>query len=395
MRIAHWSIWAPHRSGLYHTTKDLVVAQRQAGIECGFINAQDGQSRTDGQFASDDFRYADTADIYMMHLAVPEPYYSDGTPLVIVLHGNPLYSMQTELYNLEAGNPAPWTTILTYFNRQQPTWFLSMWEDEQRGYWDCIAGEYQRHRMWYAPRGIVFGDEWSPEGPKRDLEGDPVIVIADQFRLFKDALPTLFGAYRYWVENPKTRVHIYGLPEVGHEAREKLERWLMRSGLHRMIGSLNGIVDYLPDVFRSADILLSTVTGESRVVLEAMACGCAVVGPWKGATVCVDRFWEADILDAEIARTLGGGMGQARRQKAVAKAVETLEELCPDLLKTGVTAEDVADMNAVALAGGIECVAGSPMKTRSETAEWVREKYDIAQTVEALGGLYADVMENA
>jgi glycosyltransferase involved in cell wall biosynthesis len=313
MRIAHWSIFAPHRSGMYETTRDLILAQRDIGIDCAMIDAQEGKVKTDGTFRTEEFRYADTADIYVMHLAIPEPYLSDGTPVVIALHGNPLYSMQTELYHLEPHNDTPFTTVLRYFSRTAPTWFASMWREEQGAYWDAIDGD--RHRMRYIPRGIRFADIWTHDGPGRDLAGDPCIVIADQFRYFKDAIPCLWGAYQYWRQNPGARVYLYGLPPRGNGSRDTLDRWVTESNLHRMIGGAFGVVDYLPEVFRRADVLLSTVTGESRVVLEAQACGCPVVAPWIDADASVARFWDPqDIADAidNVTRSRAGRDRRAR-----------------------------------------------------------------------------------
>lgn len=266
----------------------------------------DGVAKTDGKFSSETHLWADTADVYVMHVSVPEPYYSDETPLVIMFHGAPLYSMQTELYGLEQGNPTPWNTILRYLKRQEPTWFVSLWEEEQGDYWRAVAGEHQKDRLRFIPRGVRFGEEWTVDGSKRDLDGNPVIVVADQFRYFKDAIPCLFGAYQYWLHNPKARLHLFGLPEKGHPARETIERWLAESELHRMIGSVNGIVNYLPEVFRAADVLLSTVPGESRVALEAQACGCAVAAPWPGADATVLDFWQPERLADGIASIIWG-----------------------------------------------------------------------------------------
>lgn len=303
---------------MYETSRDIVIGQRKIGIECGMIDAHNQIQQTDGSFSTENVRYADLADVYVMHLAVPEPYLSDGTPVVIALHGNPLYSMQSELYGLEPGNTEPFTTILRYFQRTSPTWFASMWEEEQGSYWDAIDGA--RERMRYIPRGIHFGDKWTPQGEQKDLDGDPCIVIADQFRLFKDALPVLWGAYHYWMRNPKARIYLFGLPQQGHECRTRLDRWIGESNLHRMIGGTFGVVNYLPDVFRRADVLLSTVTGESRVVLESMACGCKTVAPWPGSTVPVDRFWEPPLVADAIEDALSDRETREERSDMIRSA---------------------------------------------------------------------------
>jgi len=334
MRIAHWSLFAPNQSGLYHTTKDTVLAQRAAGIDCALIDATDGMAKTDGHFATESWHYADTADVYVMHLAIPEPYYSDGTPQVILLHGAPLYSMQTELYGLEDGNPSPWSTILRYFARTDPTLYVSMWEREQGAYWNALdAG---RGRMRYVPRGMdAAGNGLSPDGLARTLTGSPAIVIADQFRYFKDAIPSLYGALEYWRQNPAARVHLFGLPAKGHRARDTIDRWIEGGDLRHCIGSVNGIVDYLPEVFRGADVLLTTVHGESRVVLEALGCGCPVVGPLAEATARCDRFWEPErvasairyvLASAPSRAAIAAGIGSAYPMTATVAALKSVYE---------------------------------------------------------------------
>lgn len=342
MRVAHWSIWGPNKCGMYHTTKDIVEAQNALGLDTAFIDPLDPNPKTDGQFKLQGHHWADTADIYMLHLTIPEPYMSDGTPLIVALHGHPLYSMQTELYGLEQGNPAPFSTIITYFNRTEPTWFVSLWKEDQGDYWDAIDGLREVPRIRYVPRGIAFGDRWSPEGPKRDLEGDPVIVICDQFRYYKDALPSIWGAYHYWLRNPKARVYLYGMPPSGCPQRATLESWLAFGSLHRCVGQTNDIVDYLPEVYRAADVLLTTATCESRVVVEAQACGCAVAAPWpEGADVVVDRFWRpnavADAIEEVVATKCKPADRAARAKKVrqqfdIRKTAQALKSLYEEIL---------------------------------------------------------------
>ena len=346
MRIAHWSIWAPNRSGMYHTTKDIIVGQRALGIDCAFIDAIEPTAKTDGQFRCESHHYADSADIYMMHLAVQEPYQSDGTPMVIALHGHPLYSMQTELYGLEEGNAKPFSTILNFFRRTTPTWFITLWGEDQGDYWAALDGVRGKPRVRSIPRGIDFGDTFTMDGPTRELEGDPVILIADQFRYFKDALPSLWGAYHYWLQNPRARVYMYAWPPVNSRERDCLDLWIQSSNLHQAVGGVFEIVDYLPEVYRAADVLISTVTCESRVVVEAQACGCAVIAPWpEGADCNVERFWRPSYIAEAIDGLHKGGAfipearaarsAKVREQFAIRKTAEALQELYGEIMTHG------------------------------------------------------------
>jgi glycosyltransferase involved in cell wall biosynthesis len=308
---------------MYHTTKDLIVGTRALGIDAGFIDAAEPTAKTDGIFSCDRPTFADTADLYMLHLMIPEPYFSDGTPIVFALHGHPLYSMQIELYGTEPGNDRPFTTLLSYFNRKEPSWFVSFWEREQRGFWTPIDDTRKQHRIRYIPRGIDFdANRLSVDGTRQDLVGDPVIVIADQFRLFKDAIPSIYAAYAYWRRNPKARVHLYAMPPIGSRQRETIDRWLQVSGVHRCIGSVNGIENDLPSVLRAADVLVSTVTGESRVLLEAQACGCATVAPCPEADYQCNEFWLPDKFSLAIGDAIAGGCDDAARRARAAHVRE-------------------------------------------------------------------------
>lgn len=336
MSIAHFSIFSPNRSGMYSTTRDIVIGQKEAGIDCGFIDAMDPHPKSDGNFRTEGFKYADTADIYGLHLMVPEPYYSDGTPMAIFLHGHPFYSMQVELYGLEEGNDRPWTTIENYFGRTEKTLFVSFWEEDQKSWWDVLDGD--RNRMRYARRGIYMDENMTHLGTQRDLEGSPVIVIADQFRMFKDILPVLTGAQLYCDKNPKAKIHLYGLPPTTSRERDCINRWLLASRMRYNIASLNEIVDYLPEVFRTADVLVSNVNCESRVVVEAAACGCKVVAPWEYANSYVEKPWRPDSFCNAIEKAVESKQNreqlsiETRDMFNISKTVEDLERIYNELL---------------------------------------------------------------
>jgi glycosyltransferase involved in cell wall biosynthesis len=223
-----------------------------------------------------------------------------------------------------------------------PTWFVSFWEREQAGYWTPLDDVHDPRRVRYVPRGIdCNGTGLSPDGQKADLSGAPAIVIADQFRLFKDAIPAIWGAYHYCRSNPQARVHLYGMPPIGSKPRATLDRWIARTGLHRCIGSVNEVVNNLPEVLRAADVLVSTVTGESRVLVEAQACGCAVVAPCPEADYQVNEFWLPDKVSRGIKRAVA---------------------------------------------------AGKPADARAARATVARERYSIARTAEALAALYEEII---
>lgn len=320
MKIAHFSLFAPHRSGMYETTRDLVLAEREAGIEAELIDhVRCTEVLRDGTFATGTIKFADVADVYCLHAAIPQPYYGDRTPKVFVLHGHPLYTWQSELYGLEPGNPKPFSTTLMYVRDPRIDRLVTFWED-QAGYWQVLDGQRHVNRLRVVPRGLYWGSNLRADGERANLVGDPVLVIADQFRLLKDSFALCFAAAIFARKHPGARLHLFCIPPEGTAPGDGIRDVLMNSEIRSVLGSVNEVSETVEDVFRGADILLSSVRGESRVVLEALACGCDVVA--QSGNVAS----EADFRDPEhIAETIEKvwlkrqAGGEAHRQALSAK----------------------------------------------------------------------------
>ena len=329
MRIAHWSLFAPNQSGMYHTTKDMIEGQRALGIDSELVcmNATATGGQRDGAFTTVPATYCSLSDVYCLHSRVDSPYWGDGTPIVFVAHGQPQYTWQTELYGLEPGNPKPWSTSLYYFRAPEVSRVVTFWRD-QLPYWKALDGPRYEERVRFVPRGIVFGDRWSPDGPTMGLPGEPVLIIADSLRLCKDWSAIMFAAAIFAKRHPGARLHMFGIPDPGNRIGDAVRETVDNSDLRHTIASVNPITDKLETAFRSGDILLSAVRGESRVAIEAAACGMEVV------TQSCAHTWEADFRDPEaVAETIEAAwekrqsIGREKRRQELAAETRNLYDI--------------------------------------------------------------------
>jgi glycosyltransferase involved in cell wall biosynthesis len=193
-----------------------------------------------------------------------------------------------------------------------------------------VGSTYLRHltqahvapdRLLLWPLGVDTG-LFRPEGERIDLAGSirllhvaglsPVKDQATLLRAFTQAAPQLPGLH----------LHLVGagplLPALTEQAHAL--------GLARQLTFHGQIAhDRLPAFYRAADlfVLSSRFESQSLAVLEAIACGCPVVGAAVGILPDLlppDRLaapGDADALAAAIVRACAGpGQGQARPERA-------------------------------------------------------------------------------
>ena len=329
MRVAHWCIWAPSASGMFETAATVVQGQQRLGLDCALIDALEPTvQKTDGKVTTKTADYAATADIYVMHSHIPPEYLGDGTPVVMFLHGDPLYSWTTQCYDsIEPGNNGAWDAISWAFQPDSPVKrFISLWPD-QMPVWELLDQGRGRTRL--LPSAIDT-DWYTPHGEKADLAGDPVLLIADQARLIKEPFQVFMAAALYHQQNPKAKLHFIGMPFPSGSFYRRGVQWgnlVAQPALNDVVGSYGYIAADPRPWYRRADMLVSTATGTSRVVKEALSSGMDVLhataerseGIWPILPHDYQRTSETIAEVAELRREQGEGRRQYLWEVAQAK----------------------------------------------------------------------------
>lgn len=278
MKVAHFAQFTPNRSGMYETVRDLIFAERMLGVDAQFIdckgNAENGQdcSRVglyEGGLETISPEWSYTADILVRHSLAPEPIMRIGIPAIMCLHGRPEYA-----YVLERARKSPVLSIMTE-NESNPQYkaFVSFWE-EHKSVWDIIIPNKKTH---YVP-AIVDLSKYNPVGKKfnfGDFEGEPNIVVADIWREDITPFNVIFAAARFkQLRCPTAKVHIFGTPPPDTPFIKEL---MLRLRNKDIVGIADGLVSFMPDVYRAADIVVTPHNIATRVIREALASGVPIV----------------------------------------------------------------------------------------------------------------------
>ena len=392
MRCAHFCIWAPNRSGMFETAAELVSAQQAIGLDCGLIDAMNPKtSQTDGRVKTETYHYADGADIYVLHSHVPAPWMQDGTPVVVMLHGMPHYSWETELYMQEGGQQSPFSQLMSYFNDVETCKrFVTLWSP-QLTTWD-ILDDY-RGRTRFAPNGIDLG-RYTGAGKRKALAGKPKLLVADQARMCKDPFFVVMGAEWYRAHHePEARLTMVGMPPLGsgNRVRERWENLLENSGCKRVVAQRYGIMPDLECYYRDADILLSVTPDESRVYKEGIACGCDVVSPYLNTANLTEEWLDLPHGSPEHARD--GELGEYMLPRCEghwgAHGLVEQERTAP--IWQTINPVDAA-LVAEQIAKTWEVRRQDPAARRKLLAEYARRRYDMRQTAAGMVEIYAEVL---
>ncbi len=273
MKVAHFGVFAPHTSGQYATIKDLILAERKVGLDAQFIDCGYNKNMVsrvglqDGEIVTVPVAWANDADIVMRHSVIPNAIL-DAKPAILALHGRPAAVAQHEL----VGMSKLLSYILTTAKAGKYEAYVTFWP-EHLFYWSRLLVD---KKLFYIPAPVDF-DFFTPEGKKHIFKhnGTPNIVVADRWGV-DEPLFNLFFAAQYFKENyyKDAKLHIYGAPPNNTSINYLSP--LKRLGL---IGELCGRVLNLPEIYRSADMLLTPHIIATRTIREASACGLPIVAP--------------------------------------------------------------------------------------------------------------------
>jgi len=283
MKISHFSSFAPGRSGLYEAAKDLVLAERAAGIDSLFINMSvadpvkhiaecPGGRLDEADLNPSTWEEAKDAPIWVVHRGIPASLLEESKKhyIIMAIHGSPEHILINDVQN--NGNVQGFNDHINMV----------------MNYDKAVALNEHDFHIWklYADPGQVVHIEdsidvsrYPPDGFAWEFHGLPAILYADVCRNIK--LPfTLYWAMAGIHEKlPEARLEMYGLPfaEVN-----TFRNTMVRASNINLLGTLESvqlITSDLKPAMRGAHIGVNpNLSGvKSRVTMEMMACGLPVV----------------------------------------------------------------------------------------------------------------------
>jgi glycosyltransferase involved in cell wall biosynthesis len=298
-RVANFVQYAPCRSGLYETTREVTGGMcehlkwnaRMIDMT-GCIGKGDPVKKgEDRGVLIDDLDWAAKADVHVLHTGIPGELL--GTkPMYYFAHGLPedmFYSQIMSEVNISEA------TRLQKAKRSptQGTW--SLVDDIRQKEW-CRGAItlWKRHCGFLEPyfKNVILANHFCdlqhfvPDGKKITFitparEGALNITFADHWRYTtrKDPFWVLHGVRKFCQETG-SRVHLFAVPtdeirQIGHPWNSVIHG--VSNELSHTIGDFYSVHDDIASVHRAADLLITPSCDDTRTVIESSACGCPVL----------------------------------------------------------------------------------------------------------------------
>ncbi len=297
MKVAHVAVVTPHRAGLYETARDLVAAERRAGVDARIIDPVKAIEMVDRGSPVVGAGYARECDVLVNHSGLSAELNALRLPVVHVLHGRPHSSFLLE----QSGE----IKVLSYLTRVREDVrfraFVTFWP-EFLPYWEVLLPRERLHAV-AAPVDL---ERWTPHGPDgyefHGQAGDVNVVCSSMWRADETPFHVINAFYHFALGRPGARLHVYGAPQGGGSAWGVLEAALRERG---MLGEVVGMVTGLENVYRAADAVIVPHRIATRSVREPLACGCNVVmAPGNSFTPFVADPQDLAAYAAQIARAV-------------------------------------------------------------------------------------------
>jgi len=272
MRVIHFSNFAPNRSGLFECAFDQIKYERKYGIDSQMAIYEKANPNCERDWLKCiSWDECKDADLYVIHRGLPNELEKLNKPDIMVIHGTVEFLMLEEIFS--EANKTPFNTHINLIK-------------------DCDASvavnehDYNIYKL-YDPKDklvlihdAIDCERFTIEGHQYPYNHHPQILFCDSLR------PNKFPSHAIWTmaevvkEIPSARLTIVGLDLLGILTWRNL---ILRSPGQHLAANIENIqllTNDNPSYMRSADIVVNgNVSGiPSRTELEAMACGCHVVG---------------------------------------------------------------------------------------------------------------------
>lgn len=282
MRVAHFARFAPHQAGIYETTKELILAERQIGIDAQMIDYGDDATKgqiysrvglKDGDIVTISPDWALKADVLVRHSAIPKEIMEKGIPAIMCLHGAPEYSFMLE----HTGATRTLKEIM--LSAKNFKGLVTFWKENLLT-WETLLDR----EVHYCPPTVNL-DVFNPKGKRFDFGkdiGEFNIVVTNIWRKeYHTPFNVLFAAAKFIKDVcPEGRVHVFAVPKDNTKYPKNdgpVNRILLELKKAKLIGGCYPMIKNLQDVYRAADMLVTPSTIAQRTVREALACGCPIV----------------------------------------------------------------------------------------------------------------------
>ena len=329
IRIAHFAAFCPNRTGQYATVKDMIRAERMAGLDAQFIAtsidsrkvAQCDEIKEDGWLRTAEPGWARSADILMRHSCIPDEFSTLGIPIMMALHGRPESTFIIEYVGLMK------VYKLLVLMKDDPKYkgWITFWKSHEFFHKQKVPED----KLYYVP-AMVDLDEYNPKGIKtkyNSLSGSPNIIIADMWRHDMTPYAPLYAAAMFREKYcPTAKVHVFGVP------KEKCDSVMLAMKNNGVLGAKMGLSFPMSNVYRSGDLLITPHNIATRVVRESLACGLPIVAgsankftPWKADPRDIDAFSEQINECWKAVQANKGANSPANKARAVAEKEFNLE----------------------------------------------------------------------
>jgi FkbM family methyltransferase len=270
MKIVHFSQFAPNQCGLYHTAKELVLAERLAGLDARMVaygDKYDGKKK-DGNFETEELIWAYGADFLVRHSAIPTHLQCAGIPIVIAMHGRPESSARLEA---AGSNPVVTSFYNKTFDKRHKGYFC-FWP-EYIDYWKVIIPQ---DKLFLIPSAVDL-NEYSPENKPFDLgeyKAKYNILISDIWRDDVTPFNCLFAAVDYARKNKDVKIHMCGIP---NEYIKTIAPFIVNLRKEGVLGYVHGQTRDIKGLYTACDVLVTPHVIATRSIREAMASGLKIV----------------------------------------------------------------------------------------------------------------------
>lgn len=273
LQICHWTNFAPNKSGLYETVKELIKYENRIdGVLAGMVDPakrEGGQQDPDGLTTqSVDWGVKD-CNLHMIHYTETKDTIN-LSPRIFMTHGTVEACLESEMTPQGEVGQSFSSCMQRIANCEATISF----NKRAKYYWSQF--DPTNEKVHCVTKGIDL-EKYKPMGTRRNFDGTPKIGYAETWRAIKHPLHLLFGINEYFKRNPYMKFHPVG-------ASQNWRLWhkiILLANFHRLLGKYEmsmSVVD-IDQWYRGFDMMVSPVlTGEpSRAGLEALACGCPVI----------------------------------------------------------------------------------------------------------------------